>query len=336
MNVRGSLTWLLAPTLLTVACIEPWEAGVVGIEKTFRVGVDGVSVVPPEPSLSGLLGEDGMAAILQDAGMSAAEVDRVRSYGVSFLDLADVDGVSPIAGYTDRVEASIVDTMESSLEEHARASIANHDVVTAFDSDWSAWRDWELDLEDPDRSIVEGLRHIPVTYRLEIEAESLADLVGADLGDLTDSEMLERVFLQEVGLRTLLPEEVEPDDGWPDVDVASAALEQMTDPETFDGCAEGQVAIDQTVGAHIRIVSMEDPEHHGVLADVDALESHSDCSVMLESDPSFNLEPFVNGPFRIEVELTLTPGTNAYDLGGYILPGVEGRFKVPGSFVDHL
>jgi len=327
-----TLTALAATSV--VGCIEPWEAGVIGVEKHFRVPVDAISVEPPTPDLETLVGEDGMAVILETAGMPRSDIEEVQGRGVSLLELQAVHGIIPLDAYDEDIEVALISAMEDSLERSARESLEGHDVVTNFDSDWSAWDTWTLDRDDPNGSLARGLVEIPITYLIVIEAESLEDMLNLKDSDLTNLDLIERVFLSEVGLRTLLPEEVEPDEGWPEFEVAQTADKQLSDPARYDECTEGQVPIDQTIGAHIEIVSLTNPDHRGVLADRESIDQGSDCSVILDADDSLNLEPFVHGPFEITVRLTLTPGENSYDLGGYMMTGVEGRMKVPSTLLD--
>ena len=237
--------------LMTTACIDPWEAGVVGIRKSFRVPVEPIAVVPPDSNLDRLVGEAGMEIILRTAGMTDREIAQIEASGASLLNLQAVHAVVPLDAYVDDVEASIVGALESELETRAAESLVGSSLVTGFDTDWSAWDDWQLDLADPDGCIETALRERPVSHRIEIEARSLEELIGPDAGALGDLELLESVILREVGLRTLLPEEVPPQSPPPGVELAAGAEKQLTDRGRVDRCVEGQPIIEQTLAARI-------------------------------------------------------------------------------------
>lgn len=327
---------LIAATtvLVTTSCMDPWEAGVVGVRKAFRVPVDPIAVVPPEPDLDRLIGEDGMKLILRTAGMSEPEIAIIESSGASLLDLEAVNSIVPLAAYTADIEASVVGAMEAQLEAHAADSLVSSDLVTAFDTDWSAWDDWELDLADPEGCIELALRERPVSYRIEIEAASLDELLGAEAGSFGDLDLLRSVTLREVGLRTLLPEEIPSNPTPPGVELAAGAPKQLTDPGRIDHCVEGQPIIQQTLAARIMVASLVDPDHGGLLAEVDEVDSRSECGFLLQSDDRVNLKPYFAEGFRMTIEITLAPGSTAFDLGGYVMPVVEGRFRVPTTLLE--
>lgn len=321
------------PLLLFFAtgCVDPWEVGVVGVRKVFRVPVDPVAVEPPDATLEALVGEDGMVAILRTAGMPEPVVGAIAAQGLSFLDLAAVNAVAPLDDHRAAIEAALIGAMQEQVDTRARESAAHSELVTAIETDWSAWEAWDLDIERPNASISRALREVPVAFRIVVEAQSVADLVGSDLDELTDLDALKAVFVREVGLRTLHPEEVEPDDGWPNVPTADAAKSALTDPGRVDHCIDGQPTIDQTVGARIDVVSFDDPETHGTLAELSTIDSRSECGVLVMTDDQMNLKPYFEGGFRMTMELSLAVGTSAYDLGGYILSGVEGRLRIPST-----
>lgn len=326
---------IITLTVLTfgTACIEPLEAGVVGVRKVFRVPVDPIAIVPPEPNLDRLVGEPGMELILRTAGMTEPQIALVQASGASLLDLEAVNTIVPLDAHLDDVEASLVGALESELEARAAESLEGSELVTAFDTDWGAWDDWQLDLEDPNGCIETALRERPVSYRIEIEASSLDELIGSEAGALGDLELLESVTLREVGLRTLLPEEVPPPEP-PGVELAAGAMKQLTDPGRIDHCVEGQPIIEQALAARITVASIADPDHGGLLAEVDEVDSRSECGFLLQSDDRVNLKPYFFEGFRLTVEITLAPGSTAFDLGGYVMPAVEGRFRIPSTLLE--
>jgi len=332
MGNRILLTLLAA--LMTTACVDPWEAGVVGVRKAFRVPVDPIAVVPPEPNLDALVGEDGMEVILRTAGASDSEIALVRASGTSLLDLGSVNAIIPLDRYMGDVEASVIGAMKSALEERARESLMGGELVTNFDTDWSGWDGWKLDLDHPNESIETALQELPVIYRIEIEADSLGHLLGSDAGALTDLDVLKSITLREVGLRTLLPEEVPDHPVPPNVEVSQTIEKALTDRGRIDHCVEGQPIIEQALAARIDIRSLVDPEQHGLLAEVSEVDSRSECGFLLQSDDRMNLKPYFKAQFRLTIEITLAPGSTAFDLGGYVMPMVEGRLRIPSSLLD--
>jgi len=314
-------------------CVDPWQVGFMGVRKVFRVPVDAVSVAPPTADAEALLGSEGLSLVLRSAGMPEADIALIEASGASLSNLSEIDALVPLGDYVEDIEWALIGAMQTAVDDHARASLNGGDLVTSFESDWTAWEEWELDLSDPNGSIEAGLDQIPVAYRIIIEAQSVDELVGSEIDGLTDVEVLEAVFLREVGIRTLRPEEVQPDDGWPQIALANTAHKQLTDPSRVDHCAEGQPVLHRAIGASIDVRSLVDADRAAELARTEEVQSRSDCGVLVRSDDTVNLEPYFQGGFVMTVELSMTPGTTTYDLGGYIMPGVEGRFRIPGSIL---
>jgi len=323
------LRHVIAPIalLFTGACVDPLQVGVVGVRKVFRVPIENVSLVPPEASLAQLIGEEGMQVVLQTAGVPRGELEALRDRGISLLDLDAVDRVVPLDDYTDDIEVAVVGAMQDSLDEAARESIEDNERITDFDSDWSRWSDWQLDLADPDASISRALRSIPVTFRVGLQVESLSDLLGAESKELSEREELEIVFLREVGLWTVPFAEngAKAESGFNHDVIGRSRVEE---------CSADQPRLTQTVGAHIGVVARRDPSRRGALADISEARPGTRCGLLINSNDGLDLVPFLSGGLEMSIELTLAPGEDPFDLGGYILPGVEGRFRVPNSFLD--
>lgn len=313
--------------LFTGACVDPLQVGVVGVRKVFRVPIQTVSLVPPEASLEQLIGEEGIKVVLQTAGVPRDDLETLEDRGISFLDLDAVDQVVSLDDYAGDIGLAVVSAMKDSLDEAARGSIEDNGRVTHFDSDWSRWSEWRLDLAEPDASISEALRSIPVTYRVGLRVESLSDLVGAESEELGERDELEIAFLREVGLWTVPFAE---DGTKADSDFNHDAVGRSR----VERCAADQPHLTQSVGARIEVVSRRDPSHRGALADVSEARPGTRCGLLIDSNDGLDLVPFLNNGFDLSIELTLAPGEDPIDLGGYILPGVEGLFQVPNSFLD--
>lgn len=336
----------VALTLLAVAaggCADLGQVAVVEARKSFRIPVHGVEVDVPDTGLDALVEAQEIADLLLAAGVPQTQLDAL---GVPLHELGAVDAVIPVAPILHDLEALILERVQGELDEAAREALDAEKMT--FESDFSSWEDWRLDLADPDASIDDALTHYPVILRLVIEAESLSELVGgeadagaaadaqeavSELEELTELGVLRGLFLSEVGLRTLAADEVQPDAGWSD-DERRAVEDALRDPARVATCDGDRARLDPTLGARVTVQSIEDPFVFATVGEV-ALEGDEDvCGVSLDGQDDANLEPYFEGGLRLVIAVEGALGVDDFWLGGYLKPAVVARLTLPGSVVD--
>lgn len=346
MADRNRYANLALPLLLALGaagCADLGQVAVVEARKSFRVPVEGVEVEVPTAGLEALVAEQEIADLLVAAGATQAELDAL---GVSLYELGSVGAVIPLSPILDDLEALVVARMQAELDDGAREALDGDTM--RFESDFSAWDAWELDFADPDRSIAEALAHYPVVLRLVIEAESLSALVGdgaaddgggdaqdqvSELEELTDLGILRGLFLQEVGLRTLAPDEIEPEGGWSDEE-RQAAEAALRDPARVDDCGGARPTLDPTLGARVTVQSLADPFVFATVGEVALDGADEVCGVTLEGQADANLQPYFDGGLRLVIAVEGALGVEDFWLGGYLRTGVVARLELPGSVTD--
>jgi len=335
---------VIGVAVASVGCTDLGQAGVLSARKSFRVPVEGIEVVPPAANLPGLVGDDELAAAVALVA-SPEELAALEASGTSLYDLETVSAYVPEEELRPGIEAAVILGLQRQIQEDADASIGD-DGTIVFETDFAAWEAWELDFVDPDTSIEHALFTYPIVYRITVEAESLAELLGAgdeggeggsggdapdQVEDLADSDLVRRLFVRELGLRTLASDEVTPEDGWGSDEEEDAAHTALRDETRLDGCTDDQVPLDKNLYARLVVQSLDDPFLFATLGELSLTGEPGVCGILIDTDDGKNIKPFFDGGIRLTAELRMAMGGSSFHLGGYVWAGVEARVALPGS-----
>jgi hypothetical protein len=301
--------------------------------------IEGVKLEPPATDVAALVPESRMESVLLDAGLTSQEIDDVRAAGIPLTDFAAIEARTDIdlQPFIDDIRTELIAALQADVESALETELQGNASLTAIETDWSAWDGWAFDLSQPSRSIEVALDDLPVRYRLVIASDSLGELLQVDdeptLRDVIESEALMSVGFREIALRSLLPDEIEPETGWPSDAERDRVAEQLRDPDPVFRCTPSQRIFGEDIEVEMVLRPAHAPEAAPLLRAVGSTVGET-CGFRLDVDEGASLRSLVDRPFETTISLAVTPGSQAFHLGGYLIAVVEVRLAIPGSLSE--
>lgn len=337
--------WLAALPLLASGCQDLGQVAVLQAQSPVALRFGPVSLDAPDPEVAELLTSRDVERALAADGLTAPQIAAIEREVGDLRDLAAVDAaVGGIGGrgtaflsdaLLQRVADDVVDQVREELaEDDDLDELELVDATVRFDDDWG---DFLLDTADPDESLRLALTSREMGVELVARSGPLRDLL-ADQLDEDDLDIIDDVFaldsvrtlaLQELAVRTLFEDEIEPEGGFPDEQTEDDVEERLLRRGLVGPCGATQQVLDHPFS--VAGILVDGPGDERLVFEGDLDPGAGRCGLRAPALSPVDLRDYYRRSFSMVITTRLTLDEGEVHLGGYLQARVVARLRLPGS-----